>query len=116
MVSNSSTIGADLGQAGQALADGARAVGESLGLVAGDVIPGDPAHMASVAEHLTTLGGGFERAGTGFKSIDDGGWTGQAAERFLKGRDKVKEVGKPSPEKTAESVKEDVEWLKGQRR
>jgi hypothetical protein len=34
----------------------------------------------------------------------------------LQGREKVKEVGAPIPEQTAESVKEDVEWLKGNRR
>jgi uncharacterized membrane protein YqjE len=43
-------------------------------------------------------------------------WAAVAGVLALQGRDKVKEVGKPIPEKTAESVKEDVEWLKGQRR
>jgi uncharacterized membrane protein YqjE len=43
-------------------------------------------------------------------------WAAVAGVLTLQGRDKVKEVGKPIPEKTAESVKEDVEWLKGQRR
>lgn len=43
-------------------------------------------------------------------------WAVVAGVLALQGRDKVKEVGKPIPEKTAESVKEDVEWLKGQRR
>jgi uncharacterized membrane protein YqjE len=43
-------------------------------------------------------------------------WAGAAAVLALKGREKVKDVGAPIPEKTAESVKEDVEWLKGHRR
>jgi uncharacterized membrane protein YqjE len=43
-------------------------------------------------------------------------WAAAAGVLALQGREKVKEVGKPIPEKTAESVKEDVEWLKGQRR
>lgn len=43
-------------------------------------------------------------------------WAGGAAVLALQGREKVKEVGAPIPEKTAESVKEDVEWLKGHRR
>jgi uncharacterized membrane protein YqjE len=43
-------------------------------------------------------------------------WAVAAGVLALQGREKVKEVGKPVPEKTAESVKEDVEWLKGQRR
>ena len=43
-------------------------------------------------------------------------WGAVAGVLALQGREKVKEVGKPVPEQTAESVKEDVEWLKGQRR
>jgi uncharacterized membrane protein YqjE len=43
-------------------------------------------------------------------------WAAAAAVLALQGREKVKEVGAPIPEKTAESVKEDVEWLKGHRR
>ena len=84
MVTNSSGLGQDLAEAGQAISDGAHAVGEALGLVEADVdvVPGDPALMASVAEHLTTLGAAFERAGQGFKAIDAGGWRGEAAEGF----------------------------------
>jgi uncharacterized membrane protein YqjE len=43
-------------------------------------------------------------------------WAAGAGVLALQGRAKVKDVGKPIPEKTAESVKEDVEWLKGQSR
>ena len=43
-------------------------------------------------------------------------WAAVAGVLALQGREKVKEVGKPIPEKTAESVKEDIEWLKGQTR
>lgn len=43
-------------------------------------------------------------------------WAVAAGILALQAREKVKEVGKPVPEETAESVKEDVEWLKGNRR
>lgn len=42
-------------------------------------------------------------------------WSAAAAVLALQGREKVKQVGKPIPEETAESVKEDIEWLKGHR-
>jgi uncharacterized membrane protein YqjE len=40
-------------------------------------------------------------------------WGVVAGVLYLQGREKVREVGKPIPEKTVESVKEDVQWLKG---
>jgi uncharacterized membrane protein YqjE len=43
-------------------------------------------------------------------------WAAVAGLLALRGREKVREVGKPMPEKTAESVKEDVQWLKGRTR
>ena len=43
-------------------------------------------------------------------------WGAVAGVLALQGREKVIEVGAPIPEQTAESVKEDVEWLKGNRR
>ena len=43
-------------------------------------------------------------------------WAAIAGVLALQGREKVKEVGTPLPEETTESVKEDVEWLKGNRR
>jgi uncharacterized membrane protein YqjE len=42
-------------------------------------------------------------------------WAAVAGVLALQGREKVKEVGTPIPEETTESVKEDVEWLKGNR-
>ena len=42
-------------------------------------------------------------------------WAAVAGILALQGREKVKEVGTPLPEETTESVKEDVEWLKGNR-
>jgi uncharacterized membrane protein YqjE len=39
-------------------------------------------------------------------------WAVVAAVLAFRGRQKVKEVGSPMPEKTVESVKEDVEWTK----
>jgi Putative Actinobacterial Holin-X, holin superfamily III len=43
-------------------------------------------------------------------------WAGAALALALVGKQKVEEVGKPVPEKTVESVKEDIEWLKDQTR
>jgi hypothetical protein len=43
-------------------------------------------------------------------------WGAVAGVLALRGREKVREVGRPVPEKTADSVKEDVQWLKGQTR
>ena len=42
-------------------------------------------------------------------------WAAVAGVLALQGREKVKEVGTPLPEETTESVKEDVELLKGNR-
>jgi hypothetical protein len=39
-----------------------------------------------------------------------------AALLYLQGRERVKEAGPPVPEKTVESVKEDMEWAKNQTR
>lgn len=43
-------------------------------------------------------------------------WAGVAAVLAWQGKEKLEEMGKPVPEKTLESVKEDIEWLKGQTR
>jgi hypothetical protein len=40
-------------------------------------------------------------------------WGVVAGVLYRQGREKVREVGKPIPERTVESVKEDVQWLKG---
>ena len=42
-------------------------------------------------------------------------WGVVAAVLALRGREKVREVGSPAPEKTVDSVKEDIEWLKSGR-
>jgi uncharacterized membrane protein YqjE len=42
-------------------------------------------------------------------------WGVIAAVLALKGRDEMREMGKPVPEQTIETVKEDVEWLKHRR-
>ena len=39
-------------------------------------------------------------------------WGAVAAVLGLQGRERMREVGKPVPEKTIETVKEDVQWLK----
>lgn len=43
-------------------------------------------------------------------------WAAVAGVLALRGRDRVREVGKPMPEKAVDSVKEDVQWLKGRTR
>jgi hypothetical protein len=43
-------------------------------------------------------------------------WAAVAGVLALRGRQKAREVGKPMPEKTVDSVKEDVKWLKGRRK
>jgi MFS family permease len=43
-------------------------------------------------------------------------WAVVAVALAVLGRDKLEEAGKPMPEKTVESVKEDIQWLKGQTR
>jgi uncharacterized membrane protein YqjE len=43
-------------------------------------------------------------------------WAAIAGLLALRGREKVRDVGKPVPEKTVDAVKEDVEWLKDQTR
>ncbi|MBB5155488.1 putative T7SS-secreted protein [Saccharopolyspora phatthalungensis] len=78
MVSNSSTFQQDIDELGHE----AKKLGQATGLVAEDIIPGDLAAVAEVGEHLTKLGDAFERAGQGIKSIDSGGWTGQAGDAF----------------------------------
>jgi hypothetical protein len=43
-------------------------------------------------------------------------WAGIAAVLAWQGKEKLEELGTPVPEDTVESVKEDIEWLKGQTR
>ncbi len=43
-------------------------------------------------------------------------WTAVAGVLALVGRERVQDAGAPVPEKTVESVKEDIRWLKGQTR
>jgi uncharacterized membrane protein YqjE len=42
-------------------------------------------------------------------------WAGVAGVLALLGRDRLRVMGKTVPEKTIESVKEDVQWLKGRK-
>ena len=43
-------------------------------------------------------------------------WGAIAGVLYMRGRQKVEEVGRPVPEQTQESIKEDVEWAKTQAR
>ncbi|TDD51966.1 putative T7SS-secreted protein [Saccharopolyspora elongata] len=78
MVGNSSTFEQDVAEAGHEL----HKLGQLTGIGPQDVIPGDPVTVGEIGEHLTKLGGAFDRAGQGIKSIDSGGWTGQAGDAF----------------------------------
>ena len=42
-------------------------------------------------------------------------WAAVAGVLALQGRNKLREIGKPVPEKTVETLKEDVQWLKNRR-
>jgi putative superfamily III holin-X len=42
-------------------------------------------------------------------------WAAVAAVLALQGRNKLRDMGMPIPEKTVETVKEDVQWLKNRR-
>jgi uncharacterized membrane protein YqjE len=42
-------------------------------------------------------------------------WAAVAGVLALQGRNKLSEMGKPVPEKTVETVREDVQWLKNRR-
>lgn len=44
--------------------------------------------------------------------IVTGLWAAVAAVLALRGRDELRRMGKPVPEQTVETVKEDVQWLK----
>ena len=82
MVSNNSTLGQDWNEVTSGIASGARAVGQSVGLVAEDVIPGNPAEVGEAGQHLSKLGSACERVATGIHRLDTGDWTGPAAEQF----------------------------------
>jgi uncharacterized membrane protein YqjE len=43
-------------------------------------------------------------------------WSTVAGVLALRGREKVRQVGSPTPEQTVETVKEDIEWLKDRTR
>ncbi|MDA3630052.1 hypothetical protein OU415_31815 [Saccharopolyspora sp. WRP15-2] len=101
MVSNQSTFDQDVASVGNEL----NKIGQITGIGPQDVIPGDLPTVNEVGEHLIKLGAGFERAGQGIKSIDSGGWTGQAGDAFranfldkapgewLKAADAISEAG-----------------------
>ncbi|RKT85859.1 hypothetical protein SAMN05421805_1011289 [Saccharopolyspora antimicrobica] len=78
MVSNQSSFSEDLDSARNEL----HKFGQLAGIGPQDVIPGDPATVAEIGDHLVKLGSALERAGQGIKSIDSDGWTGQAGDAF----------------------------------
>ncbi len=80
MVTNTSSFGDDWAAVSGWVQEKATDVGQAVGLLEDDLIPGEPAATGSLAENLTTLGKAFDRAGAGFKKVDTGGWHGQAAD------------------------------------
>ena len=47
-----------------------------------DLVPGDPDEIWQLADSYTRIAQTCEEAGYGFRTIDDGGWSGRAAEAF----------------------------------
>lgn len=82
MVSNQSSLSQDWNEATSAISSGARSLGQTLGLVDEDVVPGNPQEAGEAGEHLRTLGSACERTGDGIKRLDTGDWTGRAADGF----------------------------------
>ncbi|MFR9727827.1 putative T7SS-secreted protein [Saccharopolyspora sp. MS10] len=84
MVSNTSSLGDDASSIWNTVTEHAgsagKAIGQAIGLVDGDVIPGDPEQVRALAEHLIRLGEAFGRAADGFRRIDVGTWHGRAAD------------------------------------
>ena len=46
------------------------------------LVPGDPAVIGETVSRLRQYGRLLSEAGEGLRRIDDGGWTGQAADAF----------------------------------
>lgn len=82
MVSNQSSLSQDWNEVSSGIASGARSLGQTLGLVDADVIPGNPQEAGEAGEHLHALGSACESTGDGIKRLDTGDWTGQAADGF----------------------------------
>ncbi|MCA1278265.1 putative T7SS-secreted protein [Saccharopolyspora sp. 7B] len=84
MVTNNSSLGDDASSIWNTVTEHAgsagKAIGQAIGLVDGDVMPGDPEQVRTLAEHLTRLGEAFGRAADGFRRIDTGTWQGRAAD------------------------------------
>lgn len=47
-----------------------------------ELVPGDPEEIWLLADSYNRMAHTCERAGTGFRAIDDGGWSGRAADAF----------------------------------
>ncbi|MGW1679821.1 putative T7SS-secreted protein [Saccharopolyspora sp. NPDC002376] len=73
---NSSSWSEDWDAAGKELTR----LGQAVGLVEQDLIPGEPEVSLEWADHLSKIGDACEQCATGFAKIDAGGWTGQAAD------------------------------------
>ncbi|WP_277675435.1 putative T7SS-secreted protein [Saccharopolyspora rectivirgula] len=80
MVTNDSSLGEDLGELWDTAKDAGKSVGQKLGFIEEDLIPGNPDAARAIADDLLALAGAFERAGEGFKRINLGGWRGAAAD------------------------------------
>ncbi|GAB3443040.1 putative T7SS-secreted protein [Actinophytocola sediminis] len=47
-----------------------------------DLVPGDPAEIWLLADSYNRMATSYENVGDGFRALDDGGWSGRAAEAF----------------------------------
>ncbi|WP_020486323.1 putative T7SS-secreted protein [Actinopolyspora halophila] len=80
MVSNTSSLGADWNALKNTVSDWGQSIGQAVGLVDGDVIPGDPDTLVEMAGHFRGMGTAFEQAGKGFRAITTDKWQGDAAD------------------------------------
>ncbi|NYH80365.1 hypothetical protein FHR84_003722 [Actinopolyspora biskrensis] len=80
MVSNTSSLGADWNALKERIGDWGQSIGQAVGLVDGEVIPGDPDKLVEMAGHFRAMGKAFDQAGNGFRAITTDGWQGDAAE------------------------------------
>jgi len=96
------------------MAEKGRRAGVGVGLLAGAAVAGLLALGALTAFLTLALDEGMPPWAAAL--VVTVAWVIVAAGLAYAGREKVNEVGTPVPEKTIESVKEDVEWLKGQTR
>lgn len=96
------------------MAEKGRAAGLGVGMLAGGAVSGLLALGALTAVFVLALAEAMPAwlAALVVTAL----WAGVAAVLAWQGKEKLEEMGTPVPEETVESVKEDIQWLKGQTR